>query len=331
MPSTTLHLATREATGADESQSERRFAWRRTEIYEAENQRCASSGGRRSSPASMRRACQAGVMPSNAELAEIALTVARRAAAFALQRRQDGVEVAATKSSLADIVTRADRETETLIRDALAAARPRDAFYGEESGGAEGTSGLTWVVDPIDGTVNYFYGIPAWAVSIAVVEGDPEPSTWRALAGAVVNPVLKETFTASAGGGAQFNDAPLHVNEGVDLELALVGTGFGYDAEVRRRQARFIDELIGDVRDIRRIGAASLDLCSVAAGRLDAYFERGLNPWDHAAGALIAEEAGARVAGIGGGPADRRLLVAAAPGLFDRLHPRADRFYADWE
>ena len=110
-------------------------------------------------------------MPSNAELAEIALTVARRGAAFAHQRRLAGVEVAATKSSLADIVTRADRETETLIRDALAAARPNDGFYGEESGGAEGSSGLTWVVDPIDGTVNYFYGIPAWAVSIAVVEG----------------------------------------------------------------------------------------------------------------------------------------------------------------
>lgn len=270
-------------------------------------------------------------MTSNVELLEIAATVARRAAAFALQRRQDGVEIAASKSSLSDIVTRADRETEQLIRDALAAARPQDGFLGEESGGGSSASGLTWVVDPIDGTVNYFYGIPAWAVSIAVVEGDPEPSTWRTLAGAVVNPVLKEVYTASAGGGARLNGSPIHVTEGVDLELALVGTGFGYDAEVRRRQARFVGELVGDVRDIRRIGAASLDLCSVAAGRLDAYFERGLNPWDHAAGALIAQEAGARVAGIGGGPADRRLLVAAAPDLFERLHPRADAFYSTWD
>lgn len=270
-------------------------------------------------------------MTSNAELLEIATTVARRGAAFALQRRQDGVEIAASKSSLSDIVTRADRETEKLIRDAIAAARPRDGFLGEESGGGGSQSGLTWVVDPIDGTVNYFYGIPAWAVSIAVVEGDADPATWRALAGAVVNPVTGEAFTAYAGGGARLNGAPIHVNEGVELPLALVGTGFGYDAEVRRRQAAFLDGLIGEVRDIRRIGAASLDLCAVAAGRLDGYFERGLNPWDHAAGALIAEEAGARVAGIGGGPADRRLLVAAAPDLFQQLHPRVEPYYADWE
>jgi myo-inositol-1(or 4)-monophosphatase len=270
-------------------------------------------------------------MTSHAELLEIAATVARRAAAFALQRRRDGVEVAASKSSLSDIVTRADRETEQLIRDALAAARPRDGFLGEESGGGDSQSGLTWVVDPIDGTVNYFYDIPAWAVSIAVVEGDPDPATWRTLAGAVVNPVLGEVFTASSGGGARLNGSAIRVNEAVDPALALVATGFGYDAEVRRRQASFVQELIADVRDIRRIGAASLDLCGVAAGRLDAYFERGLNPWDHAAGALIAHEAGAQVAGLGGSPADRRLLLAAAPDLFARLHPRIERFYADWE
>jgi len=270
-------------------------------------------------------------MTSNAELLEIAATIARRAAAFAWQRRRDGVEIAASKSSLSDIVTRADRETEQLIRDTLAASRPRDGFLGEESGGGSSQSGLTWVVDPIDGTVNYYYGIPAWAVSVAVVEGDSDPATWRTLAGAVVNPVTGEAFTASAGGGARLNGERLHVTAGVELPLALVGTGFGYDAEVRRRQAAFVGELIGEVRDIRRIGAASLDLCSVAAGRLDAYFERGLNPWDHAAGALIAEEAGARVAGLDGGPADRRLLVAAAPDLFEQLHPRVERFYADWE
>lgn len=270
-------------------------------------------------------------MTSPVELLEIAATVARRAAAFALQRRRDGVEIAASKSSLSDIVTRADRETEQLIRDAIAAARPRDGFLGEESGSGSSQSGLTWVVDPIDGTVNYFYGIPAWAVSVAVVEGDPDPSTWRTLAGAVVNPVLQEAYTAAAGAGAHLNGAPIHVNQGVGMDLALVGTGFGYDAAVRTRQASLVQELIGEVRDIRRIGAASLDLCGVAAGRLDGYFERGLNPWDHAAGALIAQEAGARVAGIGGGPADRRLLVAAAPDLFEQLHPRVEPFYADWE
>ncbi len=269
-------------------------------------------------------------MPSNAELAEIALTVARRGAAFAQQRRRDGVEVAASKSSLSDIVTRADRETETLIRDALAAARPRDAFFGEESGGADGSSGLTWVVDPIDGTVNYFYDIPAWAVSVAVVEGGSDPTTWRALAGAVVNPVSGEAFSAFAGGGARLNGRPLRVNKDVDLELALVGTGFGYDAAIRERQAEFVGSLIGRVRDIRRIGAASLDLCSVAAGRLDAYFERGLNPWDHAAGGLIAAEAGARVGGLGGRPASSELLIAAEPRLFAALDPVVQEFYSAW-
>ena len=271
-------------------------------------------------------------MTSNAELLEIAATVARRAAAFALQRRRDGVEIAASKSSLSDIVTRADRETEKLIRDALAASRPRDGFLGEESGAEHGTSGLTWVVDPIDGTVNYFYDIPAWAVSVAVVEGEPDPATWRTLAGAVVNPSTGEVFTAAAGAGARLNGAPIHANTGVDLPLALVGTGFGYDPEKRRKQAAFVTELIPQVRDIRRIGAASLDLCSVACGRLDAYYERGLNPWDHAAGALIAQEAGARLGGLGGAPAGTDLLLAAAPELFEQLDPLVQAYYShlDW-
>lgn len=270
-------------------------------------------------------------MPSNVELREIAVTVARRAATLAQQRRRDGVEIAASKSTLTDIVTRADREAEDLIRAALAASRPRDGFLGEESGGETGSSGLTWVVDPIDGTVNYFYGIPAYAVSVAVVEGDADPATWRTLAGAVVNPELGEVFTAAAGQGAALNGTPLRVNEGVELPLALVGTGFGYDAEVRRRQAAFVLELIPQVRDIRRIGAASLDLCGVAAGRLDAYYERGLNPWDHAAGALIAAEAGARVGGLGGAPAGRELLLAAAPGLYEQLDPLVQRYFGAWD
>lgn len=270
-------------------------------------------------------------MRSNVELLEIAVTVARRAASLAVQRRRDGVEIAASKSTLTDIVTRADREAESLIRDALAAARPRDGFLGEETGAEAGSSGLTWVVDPIDGTVNYFYGIPAYAVSVAVVEGEPDPASWTTLAGAVVNPELGETFTAAAGGGARLNGVTLKVNEGVDLPLALVGTGFGYDAQVRSRQAAFVAELIGRVRDVRRIGAASLDLCGVAAGRLDAYFERGLNPWDHAAGALVAREAGARVGGLGGGAEGAELLVAAAPGLYGQLDPLVQAYYAEWE
>ncbi|MFF1877067.1 inositol monophosphatase family protein [Leifsonia sp. NPDC058230] len=269
-------------------------------------------------------------MPSNAELLAIALTVARRAGELARQRREAGVEVAASKSSLSDIVTQADRESENLIRQAIAAARPNDGFFGEESGGAEGTSGLTWVVDPIDGTVNYFYGIPSYAVSVAVVEGDPDPLTWRTLAGAVVNPANGEVYTASEGGGAHLNGRQLRVKENTELELALVGTGFGYDAAKRVRQARIVAELIGKVRDVRRIGAASLDLCNVAAGRLDAYYERGLNPWDHAAGALIAREAGATVGGLGDARENDELIVAAQPGLFTQLNPLIQAAYADW-
>jgi myo-inositol-1(or 4)-monophosphatase len=260
-------------------------------------------------------------MPANAELLDIALTIARRAAALAKQWREEGVEVAASKSSLSDIVTQADREVENLIRDAVAAARPDDGFYGEESEGTEGSSGLTWVVDPIDGTVNYFYGIPAYAVSIAVVEGESDPRTWNAVAGVVLNPAIDETFTATAGGGAELNGRSLHVKQDTDLALALVGTGFSYSAKHRERQATIVAELIGQVRDIRRIGAASLDLCSVAAGRLDAYYERGLNPWDHAAGALIAREAGARVGGLVDARESVDLLIAAEPALFAQLEP----------
>lgn len=268
---------------------------------------------------------------STAELRDIAVTVARRAATLARQRRQDGVQIAASKSSVSDIVTRADREAEDLIRGALAAARPADGFFGEESGGDAGTSGLTWVVDPIDGTVNYAYGIPDYAVSIAVVEGDPDPAGWRTLAGAVVNPEAGEVFAAAAGRGSTLNGRPLRVAEGVGLPLALVGTGFSYDAETRRRQAAFVATLIGEVRDIRRIGSAALDLCGLAAGRLDAYFERGLNPWDHAAGALVAREAGARVGGLDGGPEGRRLLLAAEPELYDTLEPLITPYFSAWE
>lgn len=253
------------------------------------------------------------------ELEELALSVATEAAELAFTRRQEGVEIAATKSTRTDIVTNADREVEALIRSRLEAARPQDGFLGEESEAGTGTSGLTWVVDPIDGTVNYTYGIPAWSVSIAVVEGDPDPATWRSLAGVVVNPTARETFTATAGGGAFLDGRRLRVASDTELALALVGTGFSYTAERRVWAAKLLTGLIGRVRDIRRIGAASLDLCSVAAGRLDAYYERGLHPWDHAAGALVAREAGARVGGLAGAAEGRALTIAAEPGLYEQL------------
>ena len=253
------------------------------------------------------------------ELLGLARSIALEAGALAKLRRSEGVEVAASKSSSVDIVTYADRETEAFIRDALAAARPADGFLGEESGAERGTSGLTWVVDPIDGTVNFLYGIPHYAVSIAVVEGEPDPLTWTALAGAVVNPASGELFTATAGGGAFLDGKPIRVAESVDLSQALVGTGFAYASEMRGRQGAVIAQLLPQVRDIRRMGTASLDLCFVACGRLDAYFERTLSPWDHAAGALIAAEAGATVKGLGDAAPSREFILAAHPDLAVRL------------
>lgn len=256
------------------------------------------------------------------ELLEIARTIALEAGALARQRRSEGVEVAASKSSPVDIVTEADRETEALIRSMLADARPNDGFLGEESGaGAIGTStsGLTWIVDPIDGTVNFLYGIPHYAVSIAVVEGDPDPLTWRALAGCVVNPASGELFTATAGGGAFLDGQAIHVAGNVELSQALVATGFAYNSETRAAQGKLIAQLLPLVRDIRRQGTASLDLCFVAAGRLDAYFERTLSPWDHAAGALIAREAGATVKGLADAAPSKDFILAAEPAVAARL------------
>ncbi|GAA2073992.1 inositol monophosphatase family protein [Pseudolysinimonas kribbensis] len=256
-------------------------------------------------------------MPS--ELLGLARSIALEAGALAARRRAEGVEVAATKSSIVDVVTAADREVEDLVRGRIADARPDDAVLGEEGGGTAGTSGLTWVVDPIDGTVNYLYGIPHYAVSIAVVEGDPDPATWTALAGAVHAPPLGELFHAERGGGARLNDGSIVVGPRPPLEQALVATGFAYDAHTRERQGAVVAALLPRVRDIRRQGVASLDLCFVACGRVDAYFERTLNPWDHAAGALIAREAGAIVTGRGDAAAGRDFTLAAAPGLASEL------------
>ncbi|GAA4384133.1 inositol monophosphatase family protein [Agromyces bauzanensis] len=253
-------------------------------------------------------------------LLDLVRDISVRAAEFALEARRAGVSVAATKSTPTDIVTAVDRDTETLIRSIILESRPADGIIGEEDVAHVGTSGIDWVVDPIDGTVNFLYGIPAWAVSIAVVEGAAAGDVGgTTLAGVVVNPVTGELFEASAGGGARLAGRELAVNADVPLGSALVGTGFGYAAERRREQAAVLLELMPHIRDIRRGGSAALDLCSLACGRLDAYYERGLNAWDHAAGALIAREAGARVGGPGGGRENAELLVAAAPGLYEEL------------
>lgn len=252
---------------------------------------------------------------ATAELLSLARAVALEAGALVLEARRGVVVVADRKSSSVDVVTQVDRDAEALIRGRLAEARPHDGFFGEESGAASGSSGLTWVVDPIDGTVNFLYGIPHYAVSIAVVEGEADPQRWRALAGVVVNPATGELFTATAGGGAFLDDRSLQVNPAVDLSQALVATGFAYAAHTRAEQGAAVARLLPLVRDVRRMGTASLDLCAVASGRVDAYFERTLSPWDHAAGALIAAEAGARVTGMPGLRADDRFVLAAHPEL----------------
>lgn len=203
------------------------------------------------------------------------------------------------KSTSTDAVTQMDTQAEALIVDYLRSVRPQDGFLGEESGeSATAHTGVTWVIDPIDGTVNYVYNLPQYAVSVAAVSGPPNPAEWTVLAGAVVNPSSAETWSASRGGGASLNGTALDAPQPTSLDQALIATGFGYCPQQRDRQAAVVRELLPQVRDIRRLGAASLDLCLVADGRLDGYYEQGLGPWDFAAGALIAAEAGRVVSGI---------------------------------
>jgi myo-inositol-1(or 4)-monophosphatase len=246
-------------------------------------------------------------------LADLAEAVAREAGQLVLSRRRSEVTVAATKSTDLDIVTDSDRASEQLIRSRLLDARPDDAVLGEEHGTTSGTSGVTWVVDPIDGTVNYLYGIPAYAVSVAAV--DPE----GALVGVVFNPATGELWRAVRGGGAFLDGQPISVSARSELAESLVGTGFAYDIGVRGGQGAVVAALLPRVRDVRRAGSAALDLCAVACGRLDGYYEQGLAPWDLAAGRLIAEEAGARVGGLGDSQPSARLVVAATPALYPKL------------
>jgi myo-inositol-1(or 4)-monophosphatase len=259
------------------------------------------------------------------ELLDLARSIAVEAGELAAKRRREGVEVANTKSSAVDVVTEADREVERLIRNRLADARPDDGILGEEGGGHSGTSGLTWVVDPIDGTTNYLYGIPHYAVSIAVVEGEPDPLSWVDVAGVVFNPASGELYAAAIGEGATLGEVStgsttvLHVAPTVPLAEALIGTGFAYASEMRGIQGAIVTRLLPKVRDIRRQGTASLDLCFVAAGRLNAFFERTLSPWDHAAGVIIAREAGAVVTGLGGNAPSRDFVLAAEPVLAAKL------------
>jgi myo-inositol-1(or 4)-monophosphatase len=248
-----------------------------------------------------------------AELADLARAVVAETAAMLLHDRPRHLHVG-TKSTPTDVVTEMDTRAEALLVERIRAARPDDGLLGEEGADDTGRSGVRWVIDPVDGTVNYLYELPVWAVSVAAeVEGVVQ-------VGVVEAPALGESFAAVRGQGATRNGDPIHVSACTQLDQALVATGFGYDADRRAHQAEVVAAILPVVRDIRRLGASSLDLCGVACGRLDGYFERGLHAWDLAAGTLVATEAGAVVGGLRGAPASGELVLAAAPGLFEALH-----------
>jgi fructose-1,6-bisphosphatase/inositol monophosphatase family enzyme len=223
-----------------------------------------------------------------------------------------------TKSSSTDMVTEVDRASEAFITSALAERRPGDGILGEEGSRRDSDTGVRWVIDPLDGTTNYLYGYPAFAVSIAVEVQN------EVVVGVVRDPLHDETFSALRGMGALCNDLSLHVGGPPTLATALVATGFAYKPENRARQAGVLTHVLPRVRDIRRAGSAALDLCAVAMGRVDCYYERGMGPWDFAAGALIAAEAGAWVGDLDGGPPSSDIVVAAhphlAPAFRDLLH-----------
>lgn len=256
-----------------------------------------------------------GPLGPGPEVAEL-LSLAYRLAEEAGQLLLDGLahaEVLATKSSLTDMVSTMDGASEQHIVNGIIAARPDDGIVGEEGTDRAGTSGVQWIIDPLDGTTNYLYALPAFAVSIAVeLDG-------VIVAGVVVDPSHRETFAATRGGGATCNGKPIHCSDVQELGTALIGTGFSYSAARREKQGAVVARVLPRARDVRRYGAAALDLCWVGCGRLDAFYEKGLERWDLEAGGLVASEAGARVGNLTGGPASTSFTLATAPAIFDDL------------
>lgn len=263
---------------------------------------------------------------SRHHLVGLAWEAAGAAAAFLHDERPEALAID-TKSSPTDAVTEMDRGAEARVIEILLGARPTDGLLGEEGGERPGTSGVRWVVDPLDGTVNYLYRIPSWAVSVAAEVGGGSEI------GVVLAPALGEAYIGIRGGGAwsiQGDEAwPMVVRECGSLANALVSTGFGYSAERRAEQAAVVQGLAPLVRDFRRAGAAVVDLCWLARGRLDGHYESGLNRWDIAAGGLIAAEAGAIVAGLRSADPNEGTFVAAVPGINDEFRAALKRAGAD--
>lgn len=244
-------------------------------------------------------------------LLDIALGAATAAGRLLLDRRTVARTDVGTKSSATDMVSEVDRASEALVVEAITRRRPDDAILGEEGGHATGTSGVRWIIDPLDGTTNYLYDFPMFSVSVAAeVDGD-------IVVGVVHDPCRAETFTATRGGGAFLDGRPLRVGGPPTLATALVATGFSYVAARRAWQAGVLTHVLPAARDIRRAGSAALDLCWVAAGRVDAFYEWGLQPWDGAAGGLVAAEAGAVVGTLDGSPSSRDVTYAAPPQLVE--------------
>lgn len=257
-----------------------------------------------------------------AGLADLAVELAAGAAAIVRDGRAASFTVD-VKSTATDLVTEVDRRSEQWLVTQLAERRPDDAVLGEEGAGRPGTSGVRWVLDPIDGTVNFVLGLPMYAVSVAAeVDG-------VVVAGAVCNPATGEMFRAGLGAGAYLNDEPLTGPRDVPLERAVIGTGFAYDAAVRARQVAVVSPLLPRIADVRRLGSAALDLCFLAAGRLDAFFEAGLNLWDYAAGALVASEAGCVVSGLRGERPSTRFVLASGRGIAAPLQAVLEALDAD--
>lgn len=251
------------------------------------------------------------------ELLAVAVTIARSAADLARTLRAQGIGEVSTKSTPTDVVTAADKAVENHVIEVLHQSRPDDAVLGEETGqtgGKVASSAVRWILDPIDGTVNYLYGLPQYAVSLAAEVGG------TVVAGVVHNPATGDEWTATLGGGAWRGGRRLTGSGVTELGQTLVGTGFGYDPARRAHQAAVLAGLLPRIRDIRRIGVASIDLCLAAEGALDAVYEKGLNPWDYAAGGLVASEAGLLVTGLAGAPAGPGFLMAAPPAVHGFLH-----------
>ena len=247
------------------------------------------------------------------EALDVALDAARAAGRILVDRFGGPAAGVRSKSSATDLVSEADERAEHTIVGYLRARRPDDAIVAEEGSSASGSTGVRWLVDPLDGTINFLYGIPHWSVAICCADAQGP------LTGVVYEPLRDEVFLATRGGGAFVGEARLRVTAKAELASALVATGFAYDSEERRRQGAIVARLVGEVRDVRRAGAATLDLAYVAAGRLDGYFEAVHKPWDWMAGALLVREAGGRVTDLA--PRDLALpnIVASGPAIHDAL------------